>query len=265
MLRILSDLHLFDARSQVRDLRQLEPLLEGVDALVLNGDTCEMREGVTPGQLAEMREFFASRVAEVTFLTGNHDPVISDAHELLAADGRVWILHGDVCLPGITPWSSRADWIRRQVEAHLAADPTADWSRLETRFRIARAVAQEEDDLPDRANRSWWAFLRWAWDTFFPPTQIIAMLRAWRDLPALTVELARAERPSAQVVVTGHVHFPRVWHHDGRPTVINTGSFLRPLGGNLVDVYDDHVEVHAIARRGERFAPGRRLATIALH
>jgi predicted phosphodiesterase len=264
MLRILSDLHLYDARTDVRELRQLEPLLADVRTLVLNGDTCESRRGATPGQVAELRTFFTVRVPEVVFLTGNHDPDISDRHELLAAAGRVWVLHGDVCFDDLTPWARHVGEIRRLVAEERAADSAADWSRLEVRFRIARAVALRETDLPDRTTRTWAAHLAWAWHTFFPPRQPLAMLRCWRDLPGKARALAVAQRPAAQVVVTGHVHFPGVWRHARGPVVINTGSFFRPLGGNLVDVHADRVEVRRIRRVGGGFAPGRRLAEIPL-
>lgn len=264
MLRILSDLHLFDARTQVRDLRQLEPLLAGVGTLVLNGDSCEMRLGTTAEQVAAMKRFFAERVPEVIFVTGNHDPDISDVHEHLAADGRVWITHGDICLPGLTPWSRHAGMIRGLLQAHLAAEPGADYRQLPVRFRMARAVAREEEDVPDLHTGGWRAHVRWAWRTFFPPKQVLAMFRAWRDLPDLAAALARDQRPSAQVVVTGHVHFPRVWRRPDGRTIINTGSFLRPLGGHLVDVRDERVEVRRIGFDGNVFRAGRVLAEIPL-
>jgi predicted phosphodiesterase len=264
MIRILSDLHLYDARTEVRDLRQLEPLLAGVRMLVLNGDTCEMRRGVTPAQLAGLKAFFQERVPEVVYVTGNHDPSISDTHEWLAAGGRVWVTHGDVCFDDFTPWARHVPEIRRLVAAKRAANPALDFARLEVRFRIAREVAREETDLPDRSTRSWWAHLVWVWHTFFPPTQPVAMLRCWRDLPGLAAGLARTQRPTAQVVVMGHVHFPGVWRRPGGPVVINTGSFFRPLGGNLVDVLDDRVQVRRIDRDGDTFKPGRLLAEIPL-
>ena len=86
MLRILSDLHVFDVHGQIRDFRQLEPLLVGVKTLVLNGDCCEMRRGVVMQDVAGLQRFLRERVAEVVFVTGNHDPDISDIHELLLAD-----------------------------------------------------------------------------------------------------------------------------------------------------------------------------------
>ncbi len=264
MLRILSDLHLFDARTQVRALAQLEPLLAGVRTLVLNGDTCEMRRGLTPEQVAEMQAFFRARVPEVIFLTGNHDPEISDTHELLVADGRVWVTHGDVCLDGLTPWSRHADELRAQVAACLAADPTADYSQLAVRLRIARAVARGERHVADLVSTGWRADMKWLWRTFFPPTLILAMLRAWRDLPVNAAVLARRSHPGAQVVVTGHVHFPGVWHPPGGPVVINTGSFFRPLGGHLVDVGGDRVQVRRIVPAGGAFSAGSLVKEIAL-
>lgn len=264
MLRILSDLHLFDARTQVRSLAQLEPLLAGVGTLVLNGDTCEMRRGVTPGQLAELKAFFSERVPEVVFITGNHDPEISETHELLVSDGRVWVTHGDICFDDLTPWARHVAELRRLVAEERAADPAADYGRVEVRVRIARAAARRETDLPDRTTRTWASHLAWVWRTFFPPRQTLAMLQCWRDLPARAARLASAERRSAQVVITGHVHFPGVWHPPGGPVVINTGSFFRPLGGHLVDIEGDRLRVRRIVHTGNAFAAGRLVAEIPL-
>lgn len=263
MIRILSDLHLFDARTRVHDLRQLEPLLAGVQTLVLNGDSCEMRRGVTPEQLATLRDFFRERLPEVVYITGNHDPDISDKHELLLAGDRLWVTHGDIFFDDLTPWARHHAQIRAMLAVKRAAT-RGDYRQLTERFRIAREVAREETELPDRSTRTWAAHLSWAWHTFFPPRQPLAMLRCWRDLPALATALAVAQRPTAQVVVTGHVHFPGVWRLGQGPTIINTGSFFRPLGGNLVDVFTDHVEVRRIVETDGHFSPGRRLATIPL-
>ncbi|WP_164976064.1 metallophosphoesterase [Oleiharenicola lentus] len=265
MIRILSDLHCYDARTLVRDFQQLLPLLEGVPELVLNGDSCEMRRDVSPAMVEALRNFFRQRVPAVTFITGNHDPDISDTHELLLAKDRIWVTHGDIFLDGLTPWSRHAGQLRRLLAAERAADPSADFALPAVRLRLARAVARAEEDLPDYVTGGWRAHLKWIARTFFPPRQVLAMLRAWRDLPSLAARLAVAQRSSTQVVVTGHVHFPGVWRHSGGPTIINTGSFFQPLGGNLVDIFADRVEVRRIRRCGSDFAPGALLATIPLH
>ncbi|HVZ64388.1 MAG TPA: metallophosphoesterase [Lacunisphaera sp.] len=262
MLRILSDLHLFDARTLVRDLVQLDPLLAGVETLVLNGDTCEMRRGATPADVEAMQAYFRDRVPRVVFVTGNHDPDIGDTHELMLADNRIWVTHGDVFFDDLTPWARQRAGLVRWVAEVLAETPGADFSNLDVRLRVAREVARRETDFPDRTTRSWSAHLAWTWHTFFPPRQPLAMLRSWRELPNRAATLAAAQRPAAQVVVTGHVHFPGVWHLN--PTVINTGSFFSPLGGHLVDVDGAKVSVRKIARRGRDFVAGRTVAEIRL-
>ena len=87
---------------------------------------------------------------------------------------------------------------------------------------------------------------------------------AMKSEPKRAAQLAAAQRSAAQVVVTGHVHFPGVWRRAGGPVVINTGSFFRPLGGSLVDVFGDRVEVRRIVRTGGSFGSGALLATIPL-
>ena len=47
-------------------------------------------------------------------------------------------------------------------------------------------------------------------------------------------------------------------------TVTALTSFFRPLGGNLVDVLDDRVQVRRIVRDGDNFKPGRLIAEIPL-
>jgi predicted phosphodiesterase len=264
VLRILSDLHLYDAGTRVRELPQLEPLLAGVRTLVINGDSCEMRHGIGVNRAPDMQRFFRDRVAEAVFVTGNHDPDISDTHELLLAGGRVWVTHGDVCFGDLTPWSRHQPELQRLVEAELAKDPAADYRQLATRFRVARHAARNVSDRVDRSDPRLRARLKWLWDTFFPPRQPLAMLRAWRELPVRAAALAAAVRPEARVAVMGHVHLPGVWHTPPGPIVVNTGSFFAPLGGHLVDLDGDVLHVRRIVRRGGRFYPGRQMAMIPL-
>ncbi|MFI5336264.1 MAG: hypothetical protein ACHQ5A_05750 [Opitutales bacterium] len=257
-------MHFFDAGTRVRDLRQLEPLLAGVATLVINGDSCEMGHGPGAEQAPGLQRFFRERVPEVVFVTGNHDPAISDTHELQLAGGRVWVTHGDVCFDDITPWSRHQPELHALVRAELALDPAADYCDLATRFRVMRAAVQKLSEKVDRVDPSLRARLGWLWHTLFPPRQPLAMLHAWRQLPVRAAALAVAQRPLAQVVVMGHVHLPGVWPSETGPTVVNTGSFFAPLGGHLVDLDGDVVTVRRITRRSGRFVPGKQITEIRL-
>ena len=262
VLRILSDLHVYDFQTQIRDLHQLEPLLAGVQTLVLNGDSCEMRAGVAMPDVSGLKKFFRERVPEVIFVTGNHDPDISETHELSLSAGRVWVTHGDICYDDLTPWSRQRTDLRRIVRDLRAGAPVVSGEKLEDRIRIAREATRRVGTHIDPADARMRACMLRLWDTFFPPQQVLAMLLAWRELPLAAARLAQAHRPAAQVVVTGHVHFPGVWVRPPGPTVINTGSFFSPLGGHLVDVFEDRVQVRRIRRQRGMFVPGHQVAEI---
>lgn len=263
MLRILSDLHLRDASTRIRRLEDLAPLLEGVDELWLNGDTCDNQSGMTPAELARIQTFFTARVPRVRFITGNHDPDISDCHEASAADGLLWATHGDVFLDSVVPWSRVRDQLEARVRDQLARDPNLDFTSFDGRVTAMRRACtgfRRECD-PERKDPSH-RFRRLLME-FFPPRQPMAMVHTWWTFPARVVEAARRWRPAAHIIVTGHVHFPRTWRHADK-IVINTGAFSGPVGARAVDVHSDRVEVRRIENHPDGWRTTRVLATIPL-
>jgi predicted phosphodiesterase len=263
LIRILSDLHLGDERSSLRDLAQLTPLLEDVGALVLNGDTCDTQHDLGPKEVAALKEFFAARVPQVTFLTGNHDPDISATHELSLADGRVWLTHGDVLFDALAPWSRLRPELARRLTLIRARHSAADWDNISTRLPMMREACLK---LPcDHAAKlgGGLAKLERAARDLFPPHRALAMLRTWANAPQLATRLAAAQRPAARVIVTGHIHFPGVRRCGGR-VVVNTGSFSPPLGARCVDLTDGLMQVRRVERRSGDFYPGRIVAEFPL-
>ena len=263
MLRILSDLHLRDASTRVQRIEDLARLLEGVDELWLNGDTCDNQSGMTPAELDDVRRYFTSRVPKVRFITGNHDPDISDCHEATTADGQVWATHGDVFLDSIVPWSRVRDQLEQRLRDSLAADPSLDFTTFEGRIIAMRRACigfgrECDPERKDTAHR-----LRRLVTEFFPPRQPAAMLNTWWTFPDRVVKATTRWRPSARIVVTGHVHFPRTWRH-GLHTVINTGAFSGPVGARAVDVHADRVEVRKIENQPDGWRATRVLTTIPL-
>ncbi len=264
LLRILSDLHLGDERSSLRDPAQLAPLLEGVGELVLNGDTCDTQHDLGPAEVAALKEFFTARVPSVTFLTGNHDPDISAAHELELADGRVWVTHGDVLFDDIAPWSRLRPELARRLALIRPRHPTADWTNISTRLPMMReACLKLPCEHASRLGGGVLTKLQRAARDLFPPNRALAMLRAWAAAPRLAARLAAAQRPAARLIVTGHIHFPGVRRSGGR-TVVNTGSFSPPLGARCVDLAGGTVRVRRVERREDIFYPGRVVAEFPL-
>ncbi|MCF3651822.1 metallophosphoesterase [Synoicihabitans lomoniglobus] len=263
MLRILSDLHLHDASCPIRKVEDLSPLLHDVDELWICGDSCDNQSGIDPDAVAAMRSFFEDRVATVRFITGNHDPDISTTHELQTAEGRLWAVHGDVFLDDIVPWSRARDQLVARLGRVRQAHPELDFNHLPDRLRLMRLACtgfHREFD-PQRTDilyKTWRLMLE-----FFPPRQAWAMFRTWRTFADQAIARADQWRPHAQIIVTGHVHFPRVWQR-GHRHVINCGAFPGPLGAFAVDLVDDVVTVHRITSRGDNWYPDRTVATIPL-
>lgn len=263
MLRILSDLHLFDGASRIRGLRQLDPLTDGVDGFLINGDSCDTQVGTTPEQVAAIRAYFASRVPSVSFVTGNHDPDISNQHEQLLADGRVWATHGDVFFPDSTPWSRLLPELRRRIRAARAADPAARFDHLATRLRIFRQVHRGLPREWDLQRRDPVTRLRRLVGDLGSPLRLREIFRAWRQAPELAAQAARSQRQTAQVIVFGHVHRPSIAHREGR-VLINTGAFTGPFGAFCVELAEDAVRVRPVEWRRHAFHPGRPLVEIPL-
>lgn len=268
VIRILSDIHYGDRLSRARRLSQLEPLLAGIDRLVLNGDTLDTRAGPNPAHTercrADVAEFAARAGVPVTFLTGNHDPDFSPEHLLELGDGEILVIHGDVLFESIVPWGHDAAPIRRQVRAGLAALPPGDDRRLEARIAVFRRVAASLRQRHQAERHPVKYAYRFLTDTVWPPLSAMNMLRAWRDLPRLAARLAREHRPRARFVVVGHTHRPGVWTDPAGVTVVNTGSFSPPFGGLAVDLAAGRLAVRRIEARRGAFHPGRTVAEFAL-
>ncbi len=268
LTRILSDLHYGDHASQVTRLPQLHPLFDGVDHLVLNGDTLDTRPGPFPAHTADCRaavlEFFPRQARAVTFLSGNHDADFTPSHQLDLGGGEIWVTHGDVFFDDLVPWSNDAPLIRQRITAEFTALPSSQRDDLEARFAVMRRVAAS---IPQRhqAERNPWKYtLHFLGDTVWPPSRILRVLRAWRDGPKNAAALARRHRPRARFVVCGHTHRPGLTRLPDGVLVINTGSFCPPLGGRVVDLAADQLTVRTLERRGGEFHAGAVVAEFPL-
>jgi predicted phosphodiesterase len=262
--RIFSDVHFGDRASSVLAARQLRGLTEGVDSILLNGDTLDTRAGPNPERTAEKRaeilDFLSGTGAEVTYVTGNHDPDISACHAREFAGGEVLVTHGDIVFDDIVPWGRDARMIRRRLQEVW---PQAPGATLDEQLAAWRRVASE---IPQRhqseRNALKYAFL-FTLDTVWPPWRFLRILQAWRVQPILMAALVRKHRPSARFAIVGHTHYPG-WRTEAGVTVINTGSFCGPLGGLTVDLEPGRITVRKIRRVRGEYRLGEKLREFVL-
>jgi predicted phosphodiesterase len=268
LIRILSDLHFGERVSRVRRLAQLNPLLDGVTHLVLNGDTLDTRPGPDPAHTATCREavagFFRRRVATTTFITGNHDADFSPHHYLELGAGMVFVIHGDVLFDDIVPWSRDAPLAGRRIAEELAGLPEALRGNLDQRMAVFRRVALSIPQRHQSEARGVAYTLRYLADTVWPPHRIWRILDAWREMPRRAAEVARRHRPGVRFVLTGHVHRPGIWRAPGDIMVINTGSYSPPLGTYAVDLSAGRLTVRRVDQRSGEFHPGPVVAEFPL-
>jgi predicted phosphodiesterase len=268
-LRIFSDLHFRDPRGELHDLADFSPLLGDAERVVFNGDSLDTQVPAMARHAGELLDFTRRSGRVIDWLSGNHDPDFSERAELSLCDGRVWVTHGDVFFPAIAPWSHHAAELRRRFDAEAAGQAGAELRRVETLLHLHRKISRSLPEPPHFFRPGLlMRFYRLA-HAILPPSRLVEMVRAWKTTPRLVAELARAQRPEARVVVLGHTHYPGVWRVPGRQgspdlTVVNTGSFTRPLGGLLVELHGDCLRVIRIARRGRSFAEGRPVAELSV-
>jgi len=263
MLRILSDLHFRDASSHLTSLEQLAPVLDGVSTLWLNGDTCDNQTGMSPAQLNDIKQFFFQRVPVVQFITGNHDPDISETHHCSAASGRLFATHGDAFLDEIVPWSRVGHKLSTRVQQAQFDHPRLDIESLDGRLGLFRHACARFPRECDPARRGITHRIRRFATEFFPPRQPWAMIQTWRSF-ADRVAIRQPDWCStSQIIATGHVHFPRVWRR-GDLTIVNTGAFSGPLGAFCVDLAQDTVTVRRLKKQGSVWHPGPTHTTIPL-
>lgn len=269
LTRILSDLHYGDRGTRVSELTQLRPLLEGVDHLVLNGDSLDTRPGPAPEHTAdcaaEVRDFFPRHVPHVTYLTGNHDADFSCDHSLDLAGGAIWVTHGDIFFPTIVPWSIDAALVARLMAEEVRALHGDPFAELERHLALFRRVALR---LPQRhqSERNPIKYLASPlYDTVWPPLRVFRIFAAWREAPHAAATLAQRHRPQARFVIAGHTHRAGIWPVRPGIVFINTGSYCQPLlGTTAVDLTADSLIVRQVVQRGGEFRFGATVAEFPL-
>jgi UDP-2,3-diacylglucosamine pyrophosphatase LpxH len=228
---IVSDLHLGSRASRAaQSLDVLCRLSEQAGRVVFNGDTLDKFYG-TDAQCDSSGTEHLERLRAVrgvggqgpTFLTGNHDPGISEEHWLYHEESATLIVHGDALADCTHPTKHEEQQLMRHFSARwqtLGGRPTD----LETLHRHYRAVQLEFLPVinPYKKSKTAWQYAK---SLLYPPRRPFDILRYWRGAPRLALKMARGFPRPLKHLVFGHSHRAGRWLIDG-VEVINTGSFM---------------------------------------
>lgn len=269
-IRVFSDLHLAHPGCRIESVEHLAPLFEGAGTVIFNGDTCEQRrtDWADDGKakLEALRALLERcGVEEAIFLRGNHDPFISETDHLELADGRVLVTHGDAIFPHISPWSAKIWLLIPEIESIRAEyDSEKLASDLETVLECTHRCRNLNKDSGDEFDTTGpfakiRSLLRIAW----PPRRPLKILHTWATIPRDAHDFLARVKPSSQVMLFGHTHFPGTWNRDAR-IAVNTGGFMSFMPARGVEISGGEIEVFAIEESDRSVRRGKSLNQIEI-
>ncbi len=263
---ILSDLHVSHPLSLVRRADAVAGLLPEGGTVVFNGDSVEMRSTLDQdsgrANRERLRALCEARGARALFLTGNHDPLVSDLHHLDLCGGQVLVTHGDILFHDCSPWSHEGAFIGAEHTRLLAELDDAGRRDLPTRLRIAKQASRIMEGFYT-ARQSLFSVARNILLEVIPPWRPLRILKFWGLAPALGANFAKEFRPDARILIVGHLHHAGIWHLDGR-TVINTGCYFPLVGRRMVRIEAGRLDVLSIRGPAGGWRPGRVLFSTAV-
>ncbi len=263
---ILSDLHVAHPASLVRKPEQIAELIPRNGVVVFNGDSVEMRSQLDrdlgTANRDALRSLATKRGTQAIFLTGNHDPYVSNIHHLELRKGAILITHGDILFHSVSPWSHESKFIGEEHDRLLAAIPKARHSHFETRLLAAKTASKVLERIY-RSKQSFTSVLRNIVMEFIPPWRPLNVLRYWKLAPGAADAIASTYRPNARFVIIGHMHHQGVWSFPER-TVINTGCYFPFVKSLMVRIEHTSIQVRSVDRSGGKFSPGKLLNTFPI-
>lgn len=250
---ILSDLHLGHKGSLLDDVSMLEPMLQGIGTLLLNGDTWQelAKEFRDVGEtlLTDLRERCRALDVDLIMLPGNHDPGSGSVGYATLAGGRIAVTHGDCVYAEGAPWSRMAIKKERELQV-LWAQATVD--TIDQRLELGKTIAQML--VPPWHGRGRHLLQR-IWDACMPPGRGLRMLLSWWHMVDFTRRFAKRYLPQSEIIVCGHFHRAGIWEQQDL-LVVNTGSFMPPGAAYWCEWNQSYFTVGRIEKIDETFQRG---------
>ena len=243
---ILSDTHLAGNGQGAGSADALRPLWQGADELVLNGDIAELshptQRADAARQVMRMQDLCEEDGVRLTFLSGNHDPLITDRRFLRLCSGEVFLTHGDMLHPAISPWTSYAKQLRELHQDALGQLELIDRAQLDQQaMAAAHASHIKWDHLAEQDMHTLGPIA----DKFDKARKVAKVLWFWHRLPKLAATFAQRYAPESRFFIFGHIHRAGVWQF-GEQTIINTGSYHCPRRPHAIVLDDQTLTMHRV-------------------
>lgn len=262
---VLSDLHLANPGRGAGSAEAVRPLWAGADECVLNGDIAEIADeklrGAAARQVMKLLEYAEADGVKLTMISGNHDPLITDRRYLRLANREVFLTHGDILHPAISPWTEHAKELRRlHADAVLSLDPSkardmdhqlaacqhasaTQWDLFVKHGEAARQNAAPRSFLP-RHFRSGRLGRKAA-----TAMKVAKALYFWHTIPRRAMGFAARFAPESRFFIFGHIHRAGIWRDtspgtpNGGRFIINTGAYQTPRNPRAVVMQGTTLEV----------------------
>lgn len=285
---ILSDTHLSTPGRGAGSAAAVRNLWQGADECILNGDVAEIADETLRGpaarQVMALQDMAEDDGVKLTFISGNHDPLLTDRRYLRLAEREVFLTHGDILHPAISPWTDHAKHLQRlHADAVLSLDPgkARDIDHQLAACQHASVVqwdhfvTQPHEGLtPGKCKQLIQRFGlgRQLERRSSQGVKVFKALYYWQTIPRRAMGFARRFAPESRFFIFGHIHRAGVWIDrdpsapGGQRVIINTGAYQTPRNPRAVVVEGKALSVWPIVYdpAGHRLAK-RPLKEFVLH
>ena len=261
---ILSDVHLYSRSTWGREVEQLRGLWAQAKTVIFNGDTINWRldreDDLREEATQHLTEICKQDGTEPIFLAGNSDVRISQQDVVSLNEGKIFISHGHLFFPGISPWAKHSSLMLQERNRALQnLDDDKDTLAGQCLAIREAVMIMQQHCLEKLRNKP---FRRKLFNCIYLLRRIIlaaTILRAWREMIPFAMQFADSYAPEAKFLIMGHTHKPGIWQSDGR-IIINTGSVGGVFGARVVRLENDTLKIHAVKKRNGRYVAGKTIA-----
>ena len=254
---ILSDTHLAKRGRGADSAAALRPLWRDADEVIFNGDVAEVADerlrGAAARQVMELLRLAEIDGVRVTLISGNHDPLITDRRYLRLAQREVFMTHGDILHPAISPWTDHGKHMARlHADAVMSLDPSKARDMDAFLAACKHASATQWEHFVSRPHKhAWWERLQPAGvrDKTALARKLVKATYYWHTIPRRAMGFARRFAPESRFFVFGHIHRAGIWTDRGAGPggqdrfIINTGAYQSPRNPRAVVIENGKLEV----------------------